>query len=387
MNRKFLIYWFLGVAWLACLPQLSAQCPNNPAEVYRLAEMFESGRFDTIIRLGPCVDSLFIATQARQDPNLDLLNAAEKFMQLYIRTASTVGRQDLAEGAMELLLQRFPGFTPDPELDPPQMTALLDSLIAYPASQLGVVAGGNLNLIQSRGASALYYDLSGTNEQAASPDRKERMGYFFGLDWTRHIAFRHSLSLGGYFAHESYGQLYQDIANPDSATAGDWRMTQREKLNFVHVPLQYQFRIPMGRHDGRVYSWLSFHAGGFGRYIFHAETEVGVTRWYTEDGLTKDKTSELALSRTIDRRKRLSSGLLLGVSYQMDLEQFSWFVRVFGQLGLTQMRRIGTEYSDDYLEYLWSLHLEEHNFYLHSVNLSLGLAFPRGNRVKNLSKQ
>ncbi|MFN8394382.1 MAG: hypothetical protein U0176_06890 [Bacteroidia bacterium] len=366
---------------------LHAQCPNNPAEVYRLAEMYESGRFDTIIHLGHCVDSLFEMSDPHEDPSLDMLNATEKFMQLYVRTASTVGRNDLAESAMELMLERFPAFKPDPELDPPQMTALLDSLVAYPASQIGIVGGMNLNLISSSGRSALYYDLTGDEHHAANPDRRERVGYSFGVDWTKSLAFRHSLSVGAYFAHETFGQLYQDIATKDSATSGDWRMAQREKLNFIHIPLQYQFRFPMGRHDGRVYSWFSLHGGVFGRYIFHAETELGITRWFTEDGVVKSDEDELAVSRTIDRRNRMSGGVLMGVSFQMDLEEFSWFLRLYGQLGLTQMRKEGTEYNSEYIEYLWNLHLEEHNFYLHSLNLSLGIALPRGNRVKNLSKK
>ncbi|HEX2900579.1 MAG TPA: hypothetical protein VHS96_12735, partial [Bacteroidia bacterium] len=364
-----------------------AQCPKTPAEVYKLEQGFERGDIDPILDLGMCISTLFEATRPQADPSLDLLTTTEKFMRLYMKAAITEGREQLAESTLELLLERFPRFELDPEQDPPQMVRYMDSLVAYPANHLGIFAGPSFCFVDIPDPAPLYYDLGANAQSGTVPNARHRSGYQFGAEWIHYFGYRHSFVAGLGVAHATHALTYQDIAVPGQNTAGDWEIIQREKTNFIQLPVQYQYRLRLDPHHRSHTSWLSVRAGFFGCLRLHSETELETTTWVKVGTGIDDRTQEATIGGMSHRRVRWATGAQLGFAYQMNLTGFAWYVRGFAQYGFTQMRKADSEYESTYQEYLWNYHLGDHNFRLHSVNLVLGVLVPHGNRVKNLHRQ
>jgi hypothetical protein len=362
------------------------QCPETSEKVYQLVQLYEKGQFDSIVSLGGCIQTLFDKTSPDVSPKLELLSATEKFFRLYIQTTTTIGRDDLAESTMELLLTRFPDFHADPDQDPAAMVRYLDSLVAYPKNHLGIYAGPSFCFVQLRDPSPLYYDLNGASENGITSGVRHRAGYQFGAEWIHYFRYRHSLILGLGAVHATHAMTYEMIQNPDENTAGDWKIIQRERNNLLQFPLQYQYRIRLDPHHKEHTSWLSFRFGVFGSLRLHSETELETTSWVKVASSIREQTQVANIGGMAERRVRWATGLQLGASYQMNFANVSWYLRGFFQYGLTQMRKEGTEYATDYQQYLWNYHIGDNNFNLHSVNLVAGIMIPSGNAVKNLHK-
>ncbi|MEY3443708.1 MAG: hypothetical protein RLZZ519_1989 [Bacteroidota bacterium] len=366
--------------------RLLGQCPQTSEDVHFLARLYEKGQFDSIVNLGVCISELFEKTRPEKKPKLELLSATENFFRLYIQTTTTLGRNDLAESAMDLLLKRFPEFHPDPEQDPLQMIQYLDSLVAYPKNHLGVFAGPSFCYVQLRNPSPLYYDLGGATDNGITPGVRHRAGYQFGAEWSHYFGYRHSFVVGLGAVHATHAFTYELNQVPGENSAGDWKIIQRERTNFLQLPLQYQYRIRLDPHHKEHTSWLSFRAGLFGSLRLHSETELETTSWLKVASSVREQTEIATIGGMSERRVRWAGGLQLGLSYQMNFSNISWYIRGFAQYGLTQMRKSGSEYAVDFQPYLWNYHIGDNNFNLHSLNLVGGLMIPSGNAVKNLHK-
>jgi hypothetical protein len=384
MMRRYLSFVVaLAFAWLIPLSAFS-QCPESSEDVHELEKLYDLGQFDTILDLGKCVSELFAKTSPERNPKLELLSTTEKFLRLYIRTATTIGRHDLAEGTMELLLKRFPDFHPDPEQDPPQMVRYLDSLVAYPKNHVGVFGGASFCFVQLRHPAPLYYDLGGSGEIGITPGVRHRAGYQFGAEWIHYFAYRHSFVLGLGAEHSTHAMTYKKVEVTDENSVGDWMIIQRERTNFLQLPLQYQYRIRLDPKHKEHTSWISFRAGVFGSFRLHSETELETTYWVKVGANVQERTQFANIGSMSDRRVRFAAGLQLGMAWQMNYANISWYLRGFAQYGFTQMRKPGSEYSADFQPYLWNYHIGENNFQLHSVNLVAGVLLPTGNDVQNL---
>jgi hypothetical protein len=373
---------FVGLAPFSAF----TQCPESSEDVHDLERLYELGQFDTVLNLGRCVEQLFEKTSPERNPKLELLSTTEKFFRLYIRTTTTLGRNDLAEGTMELLLKRFPDFHADPEQDPPQMVRFLDSLVAYPKNHIGLFGGASFCFVQLRNPAPLYYDLSGSSELGITPDVRHRAGYQFGAEWIHYFAYRHSFVLGIGAEHATHAMTYKNVQVQDENSAGDWKIIQRERTNFLQLPLQYQYRIRLDPKHKEHTSWISLRAGVFGSFRLHSETELETTYWVKVGENVQERTQYANIGAMSDRRVRFASGLQLGMAWQMNYANISWYIRGFAQYGLTQLRKSGSEYSADFQPYLWNYHIGENNFRLHSVNLVAGVLLPSGNDVQNLHK-
>jgi hypothetical protein len=384
--------------WICCLialllalmaaPSLSAQCPRHPAEVFELELLYDQGRFEEIITRGYCVDSLFKATHPKSHPSLDEITTAERFIHLYILAAYALDRLDLVNGTLPLFIERFPQFEPNPERDPAALNLELDSLVPYTGHAFGLYGGPMMCIITVKDPQSLRHNLGTTTPTPEIPEYRNRMGYNLGIEFKQQLGYRHALLASLQFSHQSWSAIYSSYDITQDGEVGDWRMEQFDHYNSLYLPVSYQYRFPLQKNRRRNTSWLLLEAGGYGALMVHGETDLRNFVWRFQSGDTlEDAEPTITIGSPVSRRVRYSWGLVGGIGYQRDMRDFSWYLRVFCQLGLTQMRVENSEYHNDFASHLWNYNLVENNFRLSNVGLHLGISLPNGSRVKNLHKK
>lgn len=392
MKRHTPAIWII-VAWMGLLPLpcLHGQCPMSTAEVIELEQQYHQGRFQSILDLGGCVDQLLEATRSTHKPTLDMLNATERFIHIYLLAAYAMDRLDLAEITLPAYIQRFPRFEANPNLDPAQMILDLDSLIAYPLHELGAWGGPQLCMVQALNPQSLRYDLDGEFPTEALPTYHHRFGYQLGIQYTHHLGYRHGLRAAFAFNRQVWAARYGTVETDDegAGTLGDWIIYATDHYNLLRLPLSYQFRTPLGNPKDGPATWLQLEVGVYGTLLVHGETSLENYVWSRAagDSLSQDAQPILTIGNPIERRTRGTVGGLAAVGFQMDFDRFSWFLRIQGQYGLTQMRSLGSEYHDDFVSHLFEYQLVDNNFRLHTLGLETGISLRYGSKVKDIRKR
>lgn len=368
---------------------LQAQCPTIPSQVYPLDAAYEAGRFEVIADMKGCADSLYHVTERHAHPSRDLMNATETFYNLYVMSNLALSRNEEAERATSQYLQRFPRLEVNEEVDPPGLRLLLDTLVPYARTHLGVYAGANFSLAQVAEPSPVFNDITAGGALRQGPTFRNRPRMDLGFEWQRHFGYQHSLLVGlGYEALAMATDYASSHFDARDAKQGDWSLSQYDKYNFVKLPVSYQYRIPLFQKKNHRQSWLGMNVGGFARVLVHSESELLATTYLNPDSADpRPKSTRYTIAPPQIRREYLTGGLQAGIGYQADYGYFSFYLRLTAQVGLSQMRKDNSEYQDDFQEYIWLYQLSDQNFRLHSLKLTAGFLLPSSYSVHRIKSR
>lgn len=384
MKARTTIFIALWLAASSASGLRAVNCPRTAVGVYEVEQLYSTGRFSDIRDMGECVAELFEATKGSNAPGTELLSASERFFHLY--ALSCLALDDLAGAEMATcsLMRRFPRHSSNPELDPPQFIALSKKIVPYASNEFSVYAGANLCIPQVFDAGRTRVDISPSGSSIVGPNYRPKANADLGVSWQMHLGFQHGIVLAAGWSSLNFDARHASRAFDDEdAEEGDWRVTHWEQMDFLHIPIQYQYRLPLGRREAGHQSWLFFQGGPFLRYRLRSLSILQASFWEVKDGALSQQTFSINLSSPAQRRQNFSGGCEASIGFESDLGRLFWNVQLGARFGATQLRRVGTEYSDAFQDYIWDYHLSDQSFRLHSVHLSLGLGIPRAYVIHN----